>query len=141
MGVTDNAPHKDLSNTTSPAQQQPLDRLSMIDERRMNDVGTNTSDVIIEPNGDRLRASTVEANAHTSIPIVDVLLPSGHENHVKRPHINLSITGYEPDSLRPLVGMGTPSMRTREISTIPQLDGLGVSSNERPYWKKNTGNF
>ena len=97
----------------------------MIDERRMNDVGTNILDVIIEPNGDRLRTSTVEANAHTSIPIVDVLLPSGHEDHVKIPHVNFSITGYEPDSLRTLVGMGTPSMRTQEISTIPQLDGLG----------------
>ena len=97
----------------------------MIDERRINDVGTNTLDVIIEPNGDRLRASTVEAGTHTSIPIVDILLPSGHEDHVKIPHVNLSITGYEPDSLRTLVGMGTPSVRTQEISTIPQLDGLG----------------
>ena len=91
----------------------------------MNIVGTNTSDVILEPNGDRLRASTIGANAHTSIPIVDILLPSGHEDHVKIPHANLSITGYEPDSLRTLVGMGTPSMRTQEISAIPQLDGLG----------------
>ena len=74
-------------HTTSPAQQQPLDRLSMIDERRMNDVGTNTSDVIILPNGDRLRASTVEANACTSLPIVDILLPSSHEDPVKIPHV------------------------------------------------------
>ena len=71
----------------------------MIDEGRMNDVGTNTSDVIIEPNGERLRASTIEVHARTSIPIVDVLLPSGHEDHIKIPHVNLSITGYEPDSL------------------------------------------
>ena len=97
----------------------------MIDERRINDVGTNTLDVIIEPNGDRLRTSTIGANAHTSIPIVDVLLPSGHEDLIKIPHVNLSITGYEPDSLRTLVGLGTPSMRTQEISTIPQLDGPG----------------
>ena len=97
----------------------------MIDERRMNDVGTNTSDVIIEPNGDRLRTSTMEVNAHISIPIDNVLLPSGHEDHVKIPHVNLSITSYEPDSLRTLVGMGTPSMRTQKISTIPQLDGPG----------------
>ena len=76
----------------------------MIDERRMNNVGTNTSDVRIEPNGDRFRTSTVEVNAHTSIPIVDVLLPSRHEDHVMIPHVNLSITGYEPDSLRNLVG-------------------------------------
>ena len=95
----------------------------MIDERRMNNVGTNTSDVVVEPNGDRLRTSTVEANACTSIPIVDVLLTSGHEDHIKIPHVNLSITGYEPDSLRTLVGMGSPSMRTQEISMIPQLYG------------------
>ena len=47
----------------------------MIDERRMNDIGTNTSDVVVEPDRNRL---TVEANAHTSIPIVDILLPSGY---------------------------------------------------------------
>ena len=64
----------------------------MIDERRMNDVGTNTLDVIVETNGDRLRTLTVEANAHTSIPVVDILLPSGHGDHVKIPHVNLSIT-------------------------------------------------
>ena len=93
----------------------------MIDERRMNNVGTNTLDVVVEPNGDRLRTSTVEVNAHTSIPILDVLLPSGHGDHVKIPHVNLSITGYEPDSW---------------------IHGwTGVSSNERPYWKMNTGNL
>ena len=88
----------------------------------MNDIGTNTLDVEVEPNRDRSRTSTVEANAHTSIPIVDVLLPSGHGDHVKIPHVNLSITGYEPDSLRTLVGTRSPSMRTHEISAVPQLD-------------------
>ena len=77
MGVIDNTPHEDLPRTTSLAQQQLLDRLSMIDERRMNDVGTNTSDVVVEPNRNRLRTSTMEANAHSSIPIVGVMLPSG----------------------------------------------------------------
>ena len=108
----------------------------MKDERRMNDVENNTLDVIIEPNGDRLRTSTVEVNAHTSIPIVDVLLPSGHEDHVKIPHVNLSIMGYEPDPLRTLVGMGTPSMRTQEISTILQLDGLGSLPIRYPIGKR-----
>ena len=88
----------------------------------MNDIGTNTLDVEVEPNRDRTRTSTVEANAHTSIPTVDVLLPSGHGDHVKIPHVNLSITGYEPDSLRTLVGTRSPSMRTLEISMILQLD-------------------
>ena len=88
----------------------------------MTDIGTNTLDVEEEPNRDRLRTSTVEVNAHTSIPIVDVLLPSHHGDHVKIPHINLSISGYEPKSLRTLVGTTSPSMRTHEISVVPQLD-------------------
>ena len=41
----------------------------------MNYIGTNTLDVEVEPNRDRSRTSTVEANAHTSILIVDILLP------------------------------------------------------------------
>ena len=94
-----------------------------MDERRMNNIGTNTLDVEVEPNRDRSRTSTLEVNAHTSIPIVDVLLPSGYGDHVKIPHVNLSITGYEPYSLRTLVGTRSPSARTWEISMIPQLDG------------------
>ena len=94
-----------------------------MDERRKNDVGTNTSDVEVEPHRDRLRTLTAEANADMSIPIVDVLLPAGHEDHVRIPHVNLSLTGYEPESLRTLAGTRSPSMRTHEISTIPQLDG------------------
>ena len=43
----------------------------------MIDTETNTLDVEVEPNRDRLRTSTMEANAQTSIPIVDVMLPSG----------------------------------------------------------------
>ena len=123
MGVTEIALQGDLIVTTPTTQQQPLDRLSVMDERRMNDIGTNTLDVEVEPNGDRSRTSTVEVNTHTSILIVDILLPSGHGNYVKIPHVNLSITGYEPDSLRPLVGTRSPSMRTHEISAIPQMDG------------------
>ena len=43
----------------------------------MKNVGANTLDVVVEPNRDRSRTSTMEANAQTSIPIVDVMLPSG----------------------------------------------------------------
>ena len=48
-----------------------------MDERRVNDVGTNTSDVVVESARDRIRMSNMEANAQASIPIVDVMLPSG----------------------------------------------------------------
>ena len=78
-------------------------------ERRVNDIGTNTSDVVVEPTRNRPRMSNIETNAQTSIPIVDVLLPSSIEDHVTIPHVNLSISGYEPDSLR-TSGMRCPSM-------------------------------
>ena len=93
-------------------------------ERRVNDIGTNTSDVVVVPPGDRTRTSNIEANAQTSIPIVHVLLPSGCWDHVTKPHGNLSISGYEPDSLR-TSGMRSPPMWAQEVSTIPQLDGPG----------------
>ena len=96
----------------------------MIDERRMNVVGTNTSEVVVEPNRDRSRTSTMEANAQTSIPIVDIMLPSGRGDHLTIPQVNLSISGYEPDSLR-TSHMRSPSMWAQEISIMPQLDGPG----------------
>ena len=40
------------------------------------------------------------------------------------PHINLSISGYEPDSLR-TSSMRSPSIWAQEVSTIPQVDGPG----------------
>ena len=38
------------------------------------------------------------------------------------PQINLSISGYGPDSLRDS-HVGTPATRAQEISILPQLDG------------------
>ena len=89
----------------------------------MIDIGTNTLDVEVEPNRDRLRTSTMEANAQTSIPIVDIMLPSSRGDHLAIPQVNLSISGYEPDSLRNS-HMRSPSMRAQEILLMPQLDGL-----------------
>ena len=43
----------------------------------MNNVGTNTSDVLVDSARERIRTSNVEANAQASIPIIDVMLPSG----------------------------------------------------------------
>ena len=88
----------------------------------MKDIGTNTSDVVVESTRKRTRISNIEANAQTSIPIVDVLLPSSLGDHVMIPHVNLSISGYEPDSLR-TSGMRSPSMQAQEVSAIPKLDG------------------
>ena len=40
------------------------------------------------------------------------------------PQVNLSISGYEPDSLG-ASNMRSPSRQTQEISIMPQLDGPG----------------
>ena len=63
-------------------------------------MGTNTLDIEVRPHRDGARASTSDANAQTSLPIVDVMLPSGGGVQLAIPQINLSISGYEPDSLR-----------------------------------------
>ena len=96
----------------------------MIDERRMNDIRTYTSDVVLDSDRDRLRTSTMEANAQTFIPIVDIMLPSGRGDCLMILQVNLSISGYEPDSLR-TSHMRSPSMQAQEISIMPQLDGQG----------------
>ena len=84
-------------------------------------MGTNTLDVEVRPHRDGARASTLNANAQASLPIVDVMLPSGGGVQLAIPQINLSISGYEPDSLRDS-HIRLPATRAQEISIIPQLD-------------------
>ena len=85
-------------------------------------MGTNTSDIEVRPHRDGTRASTLDPNAQASLPIVDVMLPSGEGDQLAIPQINLSILGYEPNSLRDS-HIRSPAMRAQEISIIPQLDG------------------
>ena len=42
----------------------------------------------------------MDAKTQTSIPIVDIMLPSSRGDQLAIPQVNLSISGYEPDSLR-----------------------------------------
>ena len=86
-------------------------------------MGTNTLDIEVRPHRDGARASTSDANAKTSLLIVDVMLPSGGEDQLAIPQINVSISGYEPNSLRDSC-IRSPVTRAQEISTIRQLDGL-----------------
>ena len=120
MGVADDAIQRNLS-ITHTIHRQHLDRSSVMGERRVNDIGTNTSDVVVEPARDWTRTLDIEANAETSTPIVDVMLPSNLGDHVTIPHVNLSTSGYELDSLR-TPGVRSPTMQTQEVSAIPQLD-------------------
>ena len=82
------------------ASQQPLERSNITNERTMIDMGTNTSDVMIKSTWNRLRSSCMEANTQNSLPIVDVLILPNVGDHMTIPHVNLSISGYEPDLIR-----------------------------------------
>ena len=63
-------------------------------------MGTNTSDVVLEPTVGVLRTPHMEANTLTSIPTVEVLIPPVLRHNTMIPHVSLSILGYEPNSLR-----------------------------------------
>ena len=66
----------------------------------MTNIGTNTSDVVIEPAVGILRTPHIEATTQTSIPTVEVLIPPGIGDKASIPHVSLTISGYETDSLR-----------------------------------------
>ena len=122
IGVMENALQEDTIVSTPRTQCQLLDGLSVTNERRMMDMGTNTLDTEVRPPRDGARASTLEANTQVSLPIVDVMLPSGGGDQLAIPQINLSILGYEPDSLKDS-HIRSPSTRAQKISIMPQLDG------------------
>ena len=105
-----------------PRTWQQLDELSVTNERMMMNMATNTSDIEVRPHRGGSRASTSDANAQTSLLIVDVMLPSGGGDQLAIPQINLSISGYEPDSMRDS-HTRSPAMRAQGISMIQQLDG------------------
>ena len=86
-------------------------------------MGTNTLDVEVRPHRDGARTSTLDANTQASLPIVDVMLQSGRGDHLPIPQINLSISGYEPNSLRNS-HIRSLSTWAQEILIMPQLDGL-----------------
>ena len=65
----------------------------------MMDMGTNTSDVEARPRIDGTRVVTLNANIQTSLLTVDIMIPSSAEDQITLPQINLSISGYGPNSL------------------------------------------
>ena len=86
----------------------------------MIDMGTNTSDIEVRPQRDGIRVIDSDDNAQVSCLLVNVILPTGMSEQVPMPHINLSISGYDPESLR---GSHTRTHDTGIQESIPQLDG------------------
>ena len=99
-------------------------------------MGTNTSDIEVRPQRDRARViESDDDNVQVSCPHVDVILPSGVTEQMTMPQINLSISRYDPESLR---GSHTRSHDTKIQKTIPQLDGpVSVPSRSRRRMSEN----
>ena len=76
----------------------------------MTNVGTNTSNVVIEPAVGVLKTPHIEATTQTSIPTVELLISPGIGDNALIPHVSLCISGYEPNSLR-TSGVRSPSVR------------------------------
>ena len=88
-----NAP---CDNVSSPSTHQQLDKVSV----RLIDMGTNMSHIEVRPQRDGIRVIDSDDDAQVSYPLVDVILPTGMNEQVPMPHINLSISRYDPESLR-----------------------------------------
>ena len=86
----------------------------------MIDMGTNASDVEVRFQRDETRTMALDNGTQASVPLVNVILLTGVNEQMFMPHINLSILGYEPESLR---GSRTQDIGIQEITPIPQLDG------------------
>ena len=117
IGATRNRLQDDIIVSSSRTHQQ-LDELGV----RMIDIGTNTSDIEVRPQRNGTRVMTSDDSTQASFPLVDIILPTGVSEKMPMPHINLSISGYEPESFRGS-HMRPQDTGIQENSTIPQLDG------------------
>ena len=59
-------------------------------------MGTNTSDIEVRPHRDGARVLTSDVNAPASLPIIDVMLPSGGGDQVATPQIIYPYQGIDP---------------------------------------------
>ena len=124
IGATGNA---FCDNVSSPRNHQQPDEGGV----RMTDMGTNMSDIEVRPHSDGTRVVTLDANIQTPLPIVDVMIPTSGEDQIALPQINLSISGYGPNSLRDSQ-LGSSDVRAQEISILLHVDGL-ISAPTREY--------
>ena len=92
-------------------------------------MGTNMSDIEVRPQRDGTRVTDSDEDAQVSCPLVNMILSTGVNEQVPMLHINLSISRYDPESLR---GSHTRTHDTGIQEMIPQLDGpVSVPSRTR----------
>ena len=100
---------------TSSSTHQQLDQVGV----RLIDMGTNTSDIEVRPQRDGARVVDSDDNdGQVSCPHVDVILPTGMYEQVHMPHINLSISRYDPESSRGSHTRTHNTWNTRNNTTI-----------------------
>ena len=107
VGAMGNAPS---NNVSSPRTCQQTDEVGV----RMTDMGTNTSDVEGRPHIDGTRVVTSDANIQTPLLIVNIMIPISGEDPIALPQINLSISGYRPNSLQDSQ-FGSLDVRAQEV--------------------------
>ena len=84
-------------NVTSSSTHQQLDQVGA----RVIDIGTNTSDIEVGPQRDGARIVDLDNDdVQVSYPHVKVIPPTGTNEQVHVPHINLSTSRYDPESTR-----------------------------------------
>ena len=102
---------------------------------RLIDMETNMSDIEVRPQRDGTRVIDSDDDTQVSCLLVYVILPSGMNEEVSMPHINLSISRYDPELLR---GSHTRTHDTGIQETIPQLNGpISVWSRSRKRMSEN----
>ena len=87
----------------------------------MIDMGTNMLNIEARSQRDGIRTA-LESNVQATRPLVDVILPTGMNEQIQFPNINLSISGYDSETLRGSHAR-PQEPRMQENSAIPQLDG------------------
>ena len=126
--ATGNALH---DNVSSPSTHQHLDKVGV----RLIDMETNTYDTEVRSQRDGTRVIDSDDDAQVSCPLVDVILLTGMNEQVSMPHINLSISRYDPELLR---GSHTRTHNTGIQERIPQLDSpVSVPSRTRRRMSEN----
>ena len=102
----------------------------------MIDMRTKTFDIEVRPQKDGIRVINSDNNAQASCPLVDVTSPTGMSEQVPVPHINLSISRYDPNLLS---SSHTRTHNTGIQESIPQLDRpVSVLSRTRRRLSENT---
>ena len=62
-------------------------------------MGTNTVNIEARSQRDGIRMA-LESNVQATRPLVDVILPTGMNEHIQIPNMNISISEYDSDTLR-----------------------------------------